>query len=71
MATSYSGDPHWLSAKYPGKCAKKDCNQPFKKGERIFYYPKYKEAYYGECANAAARDFTTMAQDEDYYNNKF
>jgi hypothetical protein len=61
--SSYVGDPRWLTAKYAGKCAK--CGEPIAKGERIFYYPKGKATYSGECAAACDRDFESARFDED------
>ena len=60
----YSGDPYWLNAKIAGTCKK--CGGPFERGERIFYYPRYKTAYSGKCAEQASREFEAAAQDEFY-----
>lgn len=59
------GDPYWITAKYPGTCAK--CQVKINKGERIFYYPNG-NATYGDvcgCGDTAARDFFSAAADED------
>lgn len=59
----YSNDPYWLIAKYPGK----DKNgKPFKKGDRVFYYPLTKTILTGEEAEKAARDFNSHAFDDDF-----
>lgn len=59
------GDPYWLTAKYPGK----DKNgKPFKKGEKVFYYPKTKTILTGPEAEKAAKDFDSASFDEDVYN---
>jgi len=62
----YAGDPYWLTAKYPGVCAK--TGQPFKKGDRVFYYPKTRPIYAGAAAEAASADFQSAAADEDTYS---
>jgi hypothetical protein len=40
-------------------------------GDYIFYYPKTKTAYVGECADAAERDFTSLVADEDFMNQGY
>jgi hypothetical protein len=69
MTTRYKGDPYWMTAKYPGTCAK--TGQPFKRGDRIFYYPRTKTAYAGTAAEEASREFQAAAEDEDYYNGQY
>jgi hypothetical protein len=59
----YRNDPYWLTAKWPGHCAK--CNAPIKAGERAFYYPLERKLLAGECAEQAARDFEALAADEE------
>lgn len=63
---TYSGDPYWMTAKFPGKCAK--TGEPFKCGERVFYYPRERKAYAGKAAEQAAADFAACAQDEAFAN---
>jgi hypothetical protein len=58
------GDPYWMTAKYPGK--DKD-GKPFKKGEKVFYYPRTKTILTGPEAEKAAREFASAASDEDFY----
>ena len=58
---SYSNDPRWMTARYPGTDAK---GSPFKAGDRVFYYPSSKTVYAGENAEAAARDFEAQSFDE-------
>jgi hypothetical protein len=65
----YSGDPYWLTAKFPGQCAKKDCTDQIKKGDSIFYYPRGKKAFVGQCAENAAADFDSCTFDEMVYNS--
>ncbi len=64
---SYSGDPYWMTAKFPGVCAK--TGEAFKKGDRVFYYPKERKAYAGAAAEAAAQDFKTCAEAEEFYSS--
>jgi hypothetical protein len=63
-AARYSRDPYWLTAKYPG--VDKNGN-PFKKGDRVFYYPIGKVVLTGKEAEAAARDFEARRFDEEGY----
>jgi hypothetical protein len=63
----YVGDPHWITCKFPGKCAK--CSKPIAKGAEAFYYPRDK-GMYGKacgCGDAAANDFRNCAEAEAYY----
>ncbi len=65
---SYSGDPRWITARFPSKCAK--CGQPINKGERAFYYPNGKQIFAVPCGHAEdnARDFEALAFDEAMYH---
>lgn len=58
-----AGDPYWMVAKYPGKDHK---GNPFKKGDRVFYYPRTKAILTGEEAQQASRDFDAARFDEGY-----
>lgn len=60
-----SGDPYWMTARFPGKCAK--TGEPFAKGARVFRY-KSGECYAGAAAAAAAADFKSCADDEAFMN---
>ena len=64
---SYSGDPHWITARYNSTCAQSGCTQAISKGERGFYYPRGKALYAEPCghADACSRDFASAAFDED------
>jgi DNA-binding ferritin-like protein len=57
------GDPYWMVAKYPGKDQK---GRPFKKGERVFYYPRTKTTLTGPEAEQASRDMDSAQFDEGY-----
>ncbi len=59
-----SGDPYWVTAKYAGKCA--GTGQPFKAGDRVFYYPRERKCYAGQAAQAAEADFRSCADDEAF-----
>lgn len=57
----YSKDPYWITAKWPGVDKH---GTPFKKGDRVFYFPNGREIVAGEKAEQAARDFEAAAFDE-------
>ena len=63
----YAGDPHWITARYPGTCAARECSEAITKGDRAFYYPHGKALYAVACghADANSRDFEAAAFDED------
>lgn len=63
--SSYSRDPYWLTARYPGACAK--CSAPISRGDRAFYYPLTRTMYGAACGcgETADRDFDAAAMDED------
>lgn len=63
LKTGARNDPYWMVARYPGK----DKNgKPFRKGDRVFYYPLTKTFLTGSEAEAASRDFDAHAFDEDF-----
>jgi hypothetical protein len=66
QAARYSGDPHWITAKYPSTCAK--CNRQIQQGEEVFYYPNGKQIYCNQegCGQEASRDFDATSFDEDF-----
>lgn len=66
MYKSYSRDPYWCTARFAGVCAK--TGHPFKKGDRIFYYPNGRQAFAGAAAEEAAADFRTQAEAEEFYS---
>ena len=64
---SYSGDPYWITCKYPATCAK--CGAAIAKGQRAYRYKSGK--LYGEacgCGLACDADFVSAAADEAFYN---
>ena len=63
MAT-YSKDPKWLTARYPGRCA--GCGESIRRGSEIFYYPIGRKVFSGKCADDASRDFQSMTASESY-----
>lgn len=59
--TSKSKDPRWINSKFDGN----DRNgTPYKKGERVFYYPLTRVILAGAAAEQAARDFAAAVADE-------
>lgn len=62
-AARYSGDPYWTTAKYPGTDAN---GLPFRKGDRVFYYPRTKTILTGDAAERASAEFDAAAFDEDF-----
>jgi Ni/Co efflux regulator RcnB len=60
-----SGDPRWITAKYPGKTSD---GTAFKKGDLVLYYPNTKTFLAGDKAKAEWRKFEMAVQDEDVYN---
>lgn len=65
----FSNDPHWLTVKYAGKCAK--CGAPIKAGESAFYYPIGKSVYGTKCGcgDEHSRDFEAAKFDDDFSGN--
>jgi hypothetical protein len=61
----YGGDPRWIVARFPGKCA--TCGATIRKGDRCYYRPNGRHVYCepGGCAAAQEADFTSRAFDED------
>jgi len=63
LKTAVSGDPYWMVSRYPGR----DQNgKPFKKGDKVFYYPRTKTFLTGPEAEQASRDFQAARSDEGY-----
>lgn len=62
---TYAGDPYWLTAKFNGPSNNKD-GTPIKRGDRIFYYPRGRQSFVGAEAEAAAADFQSNAEYEDF-----
>lgn len=60
----YRDDPYWMTAKYPGRDHK---GNPFKKGERVFYYPRTKTMLTGAEAEKASLEFEAAKFDERGY----
>ena len=66
--TSYQGDPRWMSAKFPGKA---DDGTPFRRGDRVLYWPRTKTFMVGEKAEVAWQRFEGEAEDEDAYSQRY
>jgi GH18 family chitinase len=56
------GDPRWMDAKYPGTDSK---GNPFKKGEKVLYWPSTKTFMTGKDAQDAWRNFQSEKGDEE------
>lgn len=54
-------DPHWIIAKWAGT---DKYGTPFKKGDRVWYWPLNRKIVAGEEAEQAARDFEAYLFDE-------
>ena len=65
---SYSNDPRWIMAKYPGVDKH---GTVFLKGDRVLYYPKGRHIVAGERAEQAWRDFASHVFDESQYNGRW
>jgi len=65
---SVSGDPFWLTVKYPSECHK--CHKPISKGERAFYYPRDRHLYGEKCGHGeeAEADFRTHSEMDTFEN---
>jgi hypothetical protein len=61
-SSSYSGDPRWITAKYAGTDSH---GKPFKKGERVLYYPNGKTFLTGAEAEKAWLEFLSAKGDEE------
>ena len=65
----YAGDPHWITCRWPGKCA--SCGAAIAPGERAFRY-KTRQLYGDACGCGQAHEFefAAAAQDESNYYRK-
>jgi len=54
----YRGDPTWKRATADGVCAK---GTPYKKGDRVFFYPRTGAIYAGDAAQRASAEFDELA----------
>lgn len=59
---SYSNDPRWMAAKYPGVDSE---GKSFKKGDEILYWPSTKTVMTGAKAKQAWLDFLSAKGDEE------
>jgi len=58
-------DPVWIKAKYPGVDID---GKPFKKGDKVLYWPNGRKFMQGPKAEQAWRDFQAQIADEIMYN---
>jgi hypothetical protein len=56
--TRYTGDPYWKRAKTDGNGAD---GTPYRKGERVFFYPRTGVVYAGGSATRASAEFDELA----------
>ena len=61
----YAGDPRWIEARYPGKCAGAGCGAAIPKKARAYYFPKGRILYCTKCGEQKAAEFAAAAADED------
>ena len=67
--SSYSNDPKWIKAKFDSSC--KQCNNPIKRNEDIYYFPIGKNVYCHVCGEIHSSLFESERQDEDFMNSQF
>jgi hypothetical protein len=69
--TRYRGDPHWITARFAGKCSK--CGAKIEKGDEAFYYPKTKSLLGKKCGHGqeAEQDFLDMVEVEEAYGREW
>lgn len=62
---TYSGDPYWLTLKYPGYCNK--CHKALARGERAYYYPRTRSMFGESCGHGqeAEQDFHNQVEMEE------
>lgn len=56
--TRYRGDPYWKRAKHDGT---DESGHPYRKGDRVFFYPRTGATYAGDAANRASAEFEELA----------
>lgn len=56
--TRYKGDPYWKRAKVDGTSQD---GTPYRKGERVFFYPRTGATYAGDAASRASAEFDELA----------
>lgn len=56
--TRYRGDPYWKRAKADGLGVD---DTPYRKGERVFVYPRTGAIYAGDAAQRASAEFDELA----------
>jgi hypothetical protein len=58
-------DPFWRVARGDGIDAR---GTPYKRGDRVFYYPNDNTTLAGEHAQKASRDFEALRSDEELWS---
>ena len=56
--TRYRGDPYWKRATVDGT---RQDGTPYRKGERVFFYPRTGATYAGDAATRASAAFDELA----------
>jgi len=65
---TYSNDPRWIRAKYPGVAVD---GTSFNKGDEVLYWPRTKKIMVGKQAKEAWREFESLAADEEFYQQQY
>lgn len=61
-AGTVKGDPHWITVRHAGSCAK--CGAPIPVGSRAFYWPRTRSLHCAPCGDASERVFRAEVDDE-------
>jgi hypothetical protein len=56
--TRYKGDPYWKTARADGTSAD---GTPYRRGDRVFFYPRTGVTYAGDGAARASAEFDELA----------
>jgi hypothetical protein len=65
---SYSGDPRWITARYPAACS---CGETVAKGDRALYWPRTRTVNCEPCGETAFARFEAEAADEAFMGGGF
>lgn len=67
----FAAIPHWITARYKGKCANNNCGAKLSPGDKAWYWPASRELYCQKCGHLAAIDFNQAQQDEEFMRGQF
>ena len=59
-------DPHWIEAKYDGRCGSPTCTNQVRRGDRVFFYPLSSTAYCTACSPGVAARAAGEIADEEF-----